>query len=384
MESVIDIEALVAPISEDNPCGEDPRNDTGFDSAYHKLKDAREAAMAVERPDRSAQPENAEKGAVTDLSKWKTVVDCAASILQDSAKDLEVCALLVEGLARIAGPAGIRDAFLVSARIVDNYWDDLFPRIDPTEEDSLEDRIAAFTGLNGIGQPGTLATYIAKIPVTDDGGMDNFRSYDYDRAWTVNSNPDPDTRDTQAAALGFTLEEIENAAQQTSAQFYIDLDQSIRECRDALQALDQAFMAACGHDAPPSSMINDALEKFTSVISYLGRDKLEQHASSGAGDSVAPGAEPGGAQPAANAGKKNTQASGAISSREDAIARLRAVATYFRETEPHSPVSYSLQNLIRWSQLPLDKLIEEWIQDHDARERYMLMTGMRLQEKNED
>ena len=381
MDSIIDIEALVAPISGDNPCGSDPRSDTGFDSAYHKLKDAREAAMAVERPDKSAQPDNSQQVPVTDVSKWNEVVKIALGILQGSAKDLEVCALLVEGLARTAGPAGIRDGFHVTARLIENYWDDLFPRIDPNEIDSLEDRIAAFTGLNGIGQPGTLATYIAKIPVTKGYSMDDFRPYDYDRAWAINSNPDPDAQDQQAAALGFSFADIEKAAMETSAEFYIDLDQSVRECQGALKSLDQAFMDTCGHNAPPSSMIAEALENISGVIAYLGKDKLARHAASGIELDGVPSAGPGGA-PAANSGQSQT--SGAIRSREDAISRLRAVATYFRETEPHSPISYSLQNLIRWSQLPLDKLIIEWIQDDGARERYMLMTGMRLQDNQEN
>lgn len=377
MEHVIEIESLVAPLSDDNPCGQDPRSDTSFESAYHRLKDAREEAMAVERPDKSAQPAEGNSGQVSDPAKWQVVVDGATEILRESAKDLEVCALLVEGLARVAGPAGIRDGFLVTARIIDNYWDELFPQLDPNEEDSLEDRIAAFTGLNGVGQPGTLATYIAKMPVTASGGTE-FRTYDYDRAWTVNSNPDPDSRDEQAAALGFTLEEIETAAGQSATEFYIDMDQSIRECRSALQTLDQAFMDACGHEAPPSSMIADALEKLGDVTSYLGGDRLATPDTASEGGDAAAEADRGDTTSGPPTANKQTQPSGAITSREDAIARLRAVAKYFRDTEPHSPISYSLQNLIRWSQLPLDKLIEEWIQDSDARERYMLMTGMRL------
>ena len=379
MYSIIDIEALVAPISAEKPCGDDPRADTSFESPYHKLKDAREAAMSVERPDRSAQPDDSQKAVVTDVSKWKEVVDGAVSILQESAKDLEVCALLVEGLARTAGPAGIRDGFHVTARLIENYWDDLFPRINPEDPDSLEDRIAAFTGLNGIGQPGTLTTYIAKIPVTNSGSMDNYRSYDYDRAWAAHSNPDPDIVDTLSAALGFNLAEIEKAAMDTGADFYIEMDQSIRDCRLALRGLDQAFTNACGHDSPPSSMIADAFDKISAVITYLGKDKLDQHNASGTKKDVAPNPGSGGAETST----RQPQASGAIGSREDAISRLRSVAIYFRETEPHSPISYSLQNLIRWSQLPLDKLINEWIQDDGARERYMLMTGMRLGENQE-
>lgn len=383
MDTVIDIEALLAPLSEDNPCGEDARNDTSFDSAYHALKDARSAAIAVERPDTSAQPNEGQSSAVTDISKWKNVVSTAIDILQNSSKDLEVCALLIEGLARTEGAAGIRDGFRLAGGLIENYWESLFPRLDPNEEDSLEDRIAAFTGLNGIGQPGTLATYIAKLPVTNDGGMEHFRSYDYDRAWSISNNMDLEVRGEQEAALGFSLEDIRKAASQTPAEFYITFSEQLHQCKEELEGLDQAFMNACGHESPPSSMIAESLEKLLDVVSDLGRDKLAQHAASLAAETdeadkdSAPSLQPGGVN-------KPAAPSGAIASRQDAIARLRVIADYFREAEPHSPLSYSLQNIIRWSQLPLDKLLEEWIQDPDARSRYMLMTGIRSAQSNDE
>jgi type VI secretion system protein ImpA len=376
-ESVIDIEALVAPLSPENPCGYDSRTDTSFDSPYHMLKDARESAMALERPDKSAQPAELQRNAGTDVSRWRTVVDNAIDILQNKSKDLEVCALLIEGLARTDGTSGIRDGLQVATRLIDDYWDELFPRIDPTEEDSIEDRIAAFTGLNGIGQPGTLATYIAKFPVTNDGGMEHFRSYDYDRAWTINNNSDPESRDEQAAALGFTLDDIFKAAAQTPATFFIEMKTSLDECREELHKLDQAFMKAAGHDAPPSAKIDEALEKLSDVISHLGKDKLDQYADSlnADADNVTGEDTPDQQTPAGDR-NKSAAPTGAISSREDAVSRLRTIAEYFRKAEPHSPLSYSLQNIIRWSELPLDRLIEEWIQDPEARSRYMLMTGM--------
>ena len=92
---------------------------------------------------------------------------------------------------------------------------------------------------------------------------------------------------------------------------------------------------------------------------------LQSHAESGDGEKAGEGAAsgPGGG-------------TGAILNREDAISRMRLIAAYFRENEPHSPLSYSMQNLIRLSQLHLDRLLEEWIEDPNARERYMLMTGI--------
>ena len=111
MEDIIDIDALVAPLSEESPCGSDARSDTSFDSAYHNLKDARESAMALERPDKSAQPTEKQKGGFTDVSKWQVVVNGAIDILQNSSKDLEVCALLVLGWPGLPGRPAFATAF---------------------------------------------------------------------------------------------------------------------------------------------------------------------------------------------------------------------------------------------------------------------------------
>ena len=46
---VLDIEALLLPISEAAPCGGDPRSDPSPTSVYQTLKDARHAAADAER-----------------------------------------------------------------------------------------------------------------------------------------------------------------------------------------------------------------------------------------------------------------------------------------------------------------------------------------------
>ena len=110
---------------------------------------------------------------------------------------------------------------------------------------------------------------------------------------------------------------------------------------------------------------------------YLGKEKIEMHEASENAEAAAADDVDGSSEAGASAAPaKPGQATGAIISREDAISRLRVVAKYFRETEPHSPIPYSLENLIRWAQLPLAQLIEEWIPDESARERFTLMTGV--------
>jgi type VI secretion system protein ImpA len=377
MTDVIDIEALTAPIDPDHPCGTDPRDDSGFDSPYQQLRDAREEAMGVERGDKSPQADAGPGGFTSDTAKWRVVVALATDILQTSAKDLEVCALLVEGLARTDGPAGIRDGFIVARRLIDNYWEELHPRLDPSDPDSLEDRVAGFAGLNGSNQQGPLAKYIVQMPVTEGGPEAEFRCHQFGRVLDASRNPDPSVRQEHYNSLGYSLEAIEKAAANSPGMFYVTMDQSLRECLQALRELDESFMTVCGHTAPPSSMIFQSLETLGDAIAYLGKDKIAAHlAALETHESDDTATAPPGAADDAAVRAAAPGGNGPVANREQAVASLRRVARYFRESEPHSPVSYALENVIRWAGLPLDRLLDEWIEDDQARSRYMLMTGM--------
>jgi len=89
---VIDIAALLEPISEEAAAGTDSRGDKQSDSLYYRVKDARNAARSEER---SA----IETGAATP-EEWNTVVSTSIELLTTASKDLEVAAWLVEGLIK--------------------------------------------------------------------------------------------------------------------------------------------------------------------------------------------------------------------------------------------------------------------------------------------
>ena len=54
---------------------------------------------------------------------------------------------------------------------------------------------------------------------------------------------------------------------------------------------------------------------------------------------------------------------GPLQSREQAIAQLRAVAEFFRRTEPHSPVAYLAERAARWGEQPLHAWLRSVIKD---------------------
>ncbi|MEK9765493.1 MAG: type VI secretion system ImpA family N-terminal domain-containing protein, partial [Thalassolituus sp.] len=84
---VVDIERLIAPISEDTPQGSDIREDRSPTSDFYTIKDARNAARAAER-----SAVFGEDDAVDLIGPWETVSSVAQRVLSDTSKDLEVAA----------------------------------------------------------------------------------------------------------------------------------------------------------------------------------------------------------------------------------------------------------------------------------------------------
>ena len=67
---------------------------------------------------------------------------------------------------------------------------------------------------------------------------------------------------------------------------------------------------------------------------------------------------------------------------EQAIEQLQKVADFFRESEPHSPVSYSIEQIIRWCGMPLPEFLAELISDGDAKRSYFRLVGIAEQNEN--
>ena len=63
--------------------------------------------------------------------------------------------------------------------------------------------------------------------------------------------------------------------------------------------------------------------------------------------------------------------------REDALRLLSEVATFFRRTEPHSPLSYTLEEAVRRARMSLFDLLTEVVPDADQREGMLLRLGVR-------
>jgi type VI secretion system protein ImpA len=64
-------------------------------------------------------------------------------------------------------------------------------------------------------------------------------------------------------------------------------------------------------------------------------------------------------------------------SRDDALKTLETIATFFRRTEPVSPLAYTLDDAVRRARLSWPELLEEVVPDISVRQAILTSLGIR-------
>lgn len=378
--ALIDLEALLAPISDVAPCGADIREDASPTSVYYQLKDARSSARAAER---SMDADEESAGLLAD---WRTILDVAPKVLATRAKDLEAAAWLAEALLRAHGFAGLRDGFLLIEQLADRFWDGLYPLPD---EDGMETRVAPLTGLNGETSDGALIQPIRKAPLLPGGDRD-FALWHYEQAADLGRVSDAAKRQARIDGGAVTMDVLEAAVKTLPASHFRTLLDDIDGCIAAFGALGDKLYEKAGHDSPPGAAIRGVLTAARDAVADLGRDKLAVADAAGAGDAAAGEAvgDSGAVAATGGAGGGATVqvkvGSGVIASREDAFRALLQIADFFRKTEPHSPISYTLEEAVRRGRMTLAELLEELITDDSARKHFLIASGVRPPEPKQE
>ncbi len=359
----LDLAALLNPLSAEDPCGKDLRLESPATSPYFRLKDARTNARAAER---AAESDDEKRGQYFVASEWRVILQDAPRVLAEQSKDFEIAAWLTEALIRHKRFAGLRDGFRLLNGLTTSFWDGIFPRPD---EDGISTRVAALTGLNGNpGSEGSLIAPIRRVPITAASNGREFSHWHWVRAVEIDRIQEPEKRQQQIDRGAVALEHFRSAVAETRESFHKDLVDDLGQCLEEYQKLCAALDSRCGADSPPATNIKTALE---AVLETL-------HASTGGRFSAAPSEEatPEGGNGSVAGGDGHAPISGAMRSREEAFATLVRVAHFFRTTEPHSPLSYVLEQAVRWGRMPLPELLDELITDNTARTSLKRLTGI--------
>lgn len=354
---VLNFAQLLAPIAGDSAVGVDLRADASPNSVYYRVKDARSTASRAER--QMMMDGDEYKGAAAD---WRPVLEHGLKAISEQSKDLEITAFAIEALARQHGFAGLRDGFRLARELIEQFWDGIYPRPD---EEGVLTRVAPLTGLNGEDSEGALINPITNIPITEGNNYGPFSVAHHKQAVTLASMMDEQARQARLADGAVSLQMFEQAVAETPAEFFQCLVDDMTQCKAEFAKLCAVLDEKCGAHAPPSSNIRSALEASIEIVMSVAKDKI----------AVAPSEEA--AAGAAAEGAEAVTAPGTIRTREEAFKLLLKVADFFHRTEPHTPVSYAIEQAVRWGRMPLPDLLAELIPENTARDQFFRQVGIR-------
>jgi type VI secretion system protein ImpA len=357
----IDLAPLLAPLEVgEQGVGVDLRLDYTATSPYQRLRDARGAARAEER---ARDAEDASEGPPAD--GWRDVLSVGQQALATQSKDLEIAAWVTEALVRLHGLPGLTAGATLIGGLCEAYWDAGFPRPD---EDGLEIRASPIDGLSGSSADGTIMQPLRRLPMFRRADGAGLSVYQWEQAEHAAGLPD-EKRDARYAAGTPELSTLEAEARLDK----VYLTGTWREVTAALQAwreLGRIVDARFGSDAPSLRKVTNLLEQLLGVVTRLGGEPpADQAAESGMpGDAAAAG----GATGATGGGGR-----GEVRTRDDALRELDRIAEYFRRTEPHSPLAYTLEEAVRRGRMSLAELLMEVLPDSDTRNGMLARLGMR-------
>ncbi len=306
---------------------------------------------------------------------WRPILEKAPKVLAEQSKDLELTGWLIEALIRQHGYAGLRDGLRLARELVESFWDKLYPFPD---EEGVATRVAPLAALNGVDADGVLIDPIQNIPITEASTGRTYGVSGYRQAAEVEQISDPSKRAQRIEHGAASMEQVREAVRGTSRDFYRNLLDDAAACVEEWDKLGRVLDEKCGRGpdgfpaAPPTSNVRNVLQTCQDTIKQIARDVLGTDAP----------AEPsaGGANPAAasGGGAASPQAPGGpIRTREDAFRILLEVAEFFKRTEPHSLVSYRLEETVRLGRMPLPELLNELIPQESALVEARKLVGVR-------
>ncbi len=317
----VDVETLLAPVSDDNPVGED----LAYDSERQEI----EAAF-----ERTASGGSANDGDVD----WRAIVKL---IEQQSArtKDIWLAAYLIRAGASMAQLATVATGADYLAGLVETYWDKVHPQID---EYGFQGRKTPVESLTRIGE---FLGPLRNIILIRHPRLGEYSSADIERFSRGGDSED-----------GYGM--FRAALQETSAEDLEAVAAQLDAIKASLGRADKVMTANSGGET--SVNFQPTYDALAGI-----RKALAGFLPSGVGDSGGTAAEAGGENlghgsgTSSGGGRSSMGAPGSIESREDVMKALDAIADYYRRREPTSPVPLALKRAREWVTLDFMAVLED-------------------------
>lgn len=320
----IDTGALLEPVGGDSPCGPDLEYSGVMElerlAQGKPQRQIGDAVLPAEEPD------------------WAAVRDTALELARRT-RDLRVLVKLAQALVRTDGYAGLADAIGLIRSTADQFWDCLYPPIDPEDGDPT----LRVNTLLGLCDPELMVRPVRDTPLVQLQGLGRFSLRDV--AIATGTLPAPADREPPTLAL------IDAAFAK------VDIDQ--------LQGVSESIATAIADLRGTEAFVTEqvgaaaaiAFEPLEAVLLEAAKIVKDRLARRGATTDAAPNdAAPRGD----DSGPGQSRALvGDIASREDVARALDRVCEYYRRHEPSSPVPLLLERAKRLATMDFLSIVQD-------------------------
>lgn len=356
-----ELEALLAPLTEQEPCGPALRYDPTFT----------EIRLAREEDDPSLPMGQWERP--LKRADWVFIEDRCKDMLARRSKDLQIAAWLLESWTRQHGFDGLLRGLHLVDGLLRTHWTAVHPVID--EDNDADARVAPLVWLN----ESMSMTLKVHVPLLKIAGRKppkvSFADWERLVAREVSGQEHAPEKNSsiEASELPLTREDVISYAHQHlhyELQTRIEL---VRHCISCLDSLTSFVDTQLGMDSPNLGKLHGALTAIERALTQL----IPAKSLPSAVEDVPPHAL---GMPVTTAGETVMAPPVTLShwqSRHEAYVTLEAIADYLAVVEPHSPTPYLLRRAVNWGRMPLPELMAEIIKEEGDLNRLMNLIGLR-------
>ncbi|HMV54152.1 MAG TPA: type VI secretion system protein TssA [Rhodocyclaceae bacterium] len=317
---MIDIESLLAPVSEESPCGPDLE----YDPAFLDLDQAARGKPEQQFGDTVIPAEEPDWGAVR----------AGAIALLGRTKDLRVAVMLVRSLVRTANFKGFAPGIRLVCDMAQHFWDDVHPQLDREDADDPTMRMNALAPLVDID---VMVRDLRDSFLVDSRQHGRLAIRDVEIAL----GKLPPREDSEPLAMG-AIQSLLLAAVEEDPELVESVKQGIATVGELSTFLSDKVGAG---NVPDFSALMDILKSVRQIL-----PAAVQVEGTPVGETVGEQGAP-------------VPISGDIRTRQDALFMIDKIIAYFERNEPTNPAPLLLQRAKRLMNMSFVDIIRDMVPD---------------------
>lgn len=312
----LDLETLLAPVSDETPAGED----LAYDPERQEIETAFEGSVSIDTTGQAAE--------ASDID-WRRIV----SLIEGQSgrtKDVWLAVYLTRAGARQGQLATVEIGAAYLAGLLDRFWDTVHPQL---EEYGFQGRKGPCDSLTSVGE------FLAPLERTilfEHPRLGRFSGADVKR-FAAGGDVEDGYGMFRAA-----LAESSDAGLVEAVESLARIEASIRQADAILTSKGEGGEAT--NFSPTYEVLADLRKAVATFVTTPIATEI---------------AEDGDSPPAEAVAAAGPRIGGAVQNREDVIRALDAIADYYRNREPASPVLLLLQRAREWVNLDFLAILQD-------------------------